>query len=90
MDRKIVLATILAIVLIGMLGLSFKVQNVEASGTIYIRADGSVEGTDKIISSDNVTYTFTDNIYDSIVVERSNIIIDGNRYTLQGTEVWDS
>ena len=62
-------------------------------GSIYIRADGSVEGTDKIISSDNVTYTFTDDIfvpssivefYDGIVVERSNIIIDGNGHTLYG------
>ena len=34
---------------------------------------------------DNVTYTFTDTIYDEIVVERSNITIDGAGYTLEGT-----
>ena len=34
---------------------------VKAQGTIYIRADGSVEGTDKIQRNGN-EYTFIDNI----------------------------
>ncbi|MDH5481824.1 MAG: right-handed parallel beta-helix repeat-containing protein [Candidatus Bathyarchaeota archaeon] len=55
-----------------------------AAGTIYIRANGLVEGTDKITNEKNVTYTFTDDINDSIVVERSNIIINGDGYTLTG------
>jgi len=59
---------------------------VNASETIYIRADGSVDpSTARISSMDNVTYTFTGDINNSIVVERSNIIIDGNGYTLQGS-----
>ena len=41
----------------------------QSYGTIYIRADGSVEGTDKIQRDGNV-YTFTGNYDDSIVVER--------------------
>jgi len=57
---------------------------VKASGTIYIRADGSVEGTDKIQRDGNV-YTLTDNIYDSLVVEKDNIVVDGAGHTLQGT-----
>ncbi len=61
----------------------------QSSGTIYIRPDGSVEGTDKIQRDGNV-YTFTGNIYDSIVVEKDNIVVDGAGYTLQGTEVPDS
>jgi parallel beta-helix repeat protein len=85
MNRKSLLTMILVIVLIGMLGLSFKVQRVDASGTIYIRADGSVEGTTNIVSDDNVTYVFTADINDSVVVQRSNIVIDGNGYTLQGS-----
>ena len=56
------------------------------NGPIYIRADGSVDpSTAPISSMDNVTYTFGGNINNSIVVERSNIIIDGNGYTLQGS-----
>jgi len=56
---------------------------VKAESTIYIRADGSVEGTDKIQREGNV-YTFTDNINGEIVVERDNIVVDGDSYTLQG------
>ncbi len=56
---------------------------VEANGTTYIRADGSVEGTDTIQRDGNV-YTFTDNIYEPLVVEKDNIIIDGAGYTLEG------
>jgi parallel beta-helix repeat protein len=62
------------------------IQSIKASGTIYIRADGSVEGTTSIQTVDNVTYVFVTNIRDSIVVERDNIIIDGNGYTLEGVE----
>ena len=73
------------------MGLSFNVQTVKASGTIYIRADGSIDPPiANITTVDNVTYTFTDNNYDSIVVERDNITVDGAGYTLQGTEAPDS
>jgi len=84
MSKNIVFSLVLIFVLMGVLGLAFRVQRVEASGTIYIRANGLVEGTDKISNENNVTYTFTDDINDSIVVERSNIIIDGDGYTLTG------
>jgi len=73
------------LLLTSMLALAFNIQSAGASGTIYIRADGSVEGTDKIFTMNNITYTFTDNIYDSIVVERDNILLDGQGYLLQGT-----
>jgi parallel beta-helix repeat protein len=58
---------------------------VKASGTIYIKADGSVEGTTYIVSSDNFTYVFAGDIGDPITVERSNIVIDGNGHTLIGS-----
>ena len=66
--------------------LAFISLSAKASGTIYIKADGSIDPSSASISSvDNVTYTFSDNINDNIVVERSNIIIDGAGYTLQGS-----
>lgn len=67
-----------------LVGLSFNIPPVRASGTVYIRADGSVEGTTKIVTVDNVTYTLIGDINDSIVVERSNIIIDGTGHTVNG------
>jgi len=76
----------LTLLLVGMLTLAFNIQPVKASGTIWIRGDGSVDPPTASISSiDNVTYVFTDNIYDSIIIERNDIIIDGKGHTVQGT-----
>ena len=63
--------------------------------TVYINSDGSVSPSNAPISSvDNVTYTFTGNLsyptYNGIVVERNNILIDGNGYTVQGLTVYYS
>ncbi|PVX27421.1 MAG: hypothetical protein CW716_02410 [Candidatus Bathyarchaeum sp.] len=53
-----------------------------------IRADGAVEGTDKIQKNGNV-YTFTGDIFvDSFSVELDNIIIDGNGYSISGYGVY--
>jgi len=77
------------LVFVAVFGVVLNVPLVKASGTIWIRADGSIDPPTVPISSiDNITYTFTDNIAsdaDGIVVERSNIIIDGKGYTLQGS-----
>lgn len=75
----------LTLLLMGMARLAFNIQQVKAGGTIYIRADGSVDPpTAPIFSIDNITYTFTRDIYETVVVERNNTIIDGNGWTLQG------
>ena len=61
---------------------------VNAQGTIYIRDDGSVEGTDKIQQNGDI-YTFiSDAVIDGdILVQKSNIIIDGNGHMLQNARV---
>lgn len=85
MLRKIATGIILTILLTIMLPSAFNIQQAEASGTIYIRADGSIDPpTASIFTPDNINYIFTDNITDYIVVERSNTILDGNGFTLQG------
>lgn len=62
---------------------SYPVQAI--GGTIYIRADGSIDPpTTSIETFDNITYTFTDNINDSIVVERNDIVVEGAGFTVQG------
>jgi len=67
----------------------FNVKPAKAwTGTVYIRADGSIDPPDAPIQRDGNVYTLTGNITssaDGIVVERDNIVIDGNGYTLQGT-----
>ena len=71
--------------LVSMFALSLTISPARVSGTVYIRADGSIEGTTYIASDDNITYYFTGNISDEIVVERDNIVVDGGGYTVQGT-----
>jgi parallel beta-helix repeat protein len=90
MNRKLVLALALTL-LVGMSSVAFNVQKAKASGTIYIRADGSIDPpTATITTADNVTYTFADNINSEIVVEKGSIVIDGKGYTLQGTGAYSS
>jgi len=58
------------------------------TGTVYIKADGSIDPSDApIITYDNMTYTLIGNITssaDGIVVERDNVIINGAGCILQG------
>jgi parallel beta-helix repeat protein len=87
-SERIVSGIAVAFLLIGWSALAFDIQPVKASGTIYIRADGSIDPPGAPVSTvDNTTYTLTGNITsdaDGIVVERSNITIDGNGRTLEG------
>jgi len=88
MSRKLVLTTFVTFALICSLSVSFQVKTAEASGTIYIRADGSIDPpTANIATTDNVTYTFTGNNYDEIVVERNNIMIDGAGFNIQSSGI---
>mgnify|MGYP000285868757 CR=1 FL=1 len=71
----------------------FNVKPAKAwTGTVYIRADGSIDPPDAPIATyDHVVYTLTDNITsdgDGIVVERDNIIVNGAGYMVQGTDAY--
>jgi len=77
-------STLVLLLLFSVVLVSFsQIGVVKAEETIFIRANGYVDGTNKIQRVGNV-YSFTDNIYDSIIVERENVVIDGSGYVLQG------
>lgn len=83
---KIVSCIMLTLTLTCILSLAFHIQLVKAGGIIYIRPDGSVDPDDgRIISEDLVHYYFTQDIYDSIVVEKDDIVVDGADHTLEGS-----
>ena len=86
LQRKTASIIILFLLVVNALAVAHNVQPVRASATIYIRADGSIDpSTAPIFTADNITYTLADNINDSlIVVQRSNIAIDGNGCVAQG------
>jgi len=86
--RKTFSGIMLSLLLIGSLILMFNVEPVAPGNTIYIRPDGSVDPPTAPISTiDNVTYTLTGNINDSIVVERNSIVVDGVGFTVQGSGI---
>jgi len=51
--------------------------------TILIKADGNVEGTNKVQPDGNI-YSFTSNIEGSIAVEGNNVVLNGAGFTLRG------
>ena len=81
------------LLLIGVLTLTGEIKPAKSewTGTVYIRADGSIDPPDApIVTYDNITYTLTDNITSSengIVIERDNIVVDGAGYTIQSTGI---
>lgn len=83
--NKLFSSFVLVSFLAGILFFAVKVQTVKADGTIYIRPDGSIEGTAQILTTDNVTYFFVADInYTGIVVEKDNIVLDGAEHILKG------
>ncbi len=61
-----------------------RIQSARATETVYIRADGTVEPPTAPINRKMDLYTLTADISASIVVEKSNVVIDGNGFTIQG------
>jgi len=84
MNKQIVTGLALTMFLVGILASAFSIRQIKASETIYIRADGSVDPSATPIMRSGDVYTFNDSIEDSIVVQRSNIVIDGAGHDLEG------
>jgi len=88
---------LLVLLFTGLLMLTFDIRTVKATwtgGTIYIRFDGRIDPPDAPITThDKVTYKLTDYIQSSshgIVIERDNIILDGDGFGVQGNETYES
>ena len=78
----------LSLLVTSALALAYNIQPVRASGTVYIRADGSIDPSTAPIQRNGDMYTLTGNITsdaDGIVIERDNIVLNGAGYTVQGT-----
>jgi nitrous oxidase accessory protein NosD len=60
----------------------------QTGNTIYIHADGTVEGTSIITKQGNV-YAFTADavVNGDVIIQKSNIVIDGNGHTLQNARL---
>ncbi|MGD0160410.1 MAG: NosD domain-containing protein [Candidatus Bathyarchaeia archaeon] len=90
--NRVVFASLIILCLLSISSITGLVHLAKADvGTIYIYADGSIgPSTAPIYSADKVTYTLTGNINvtsdtDGIDIERSNIVLDGAGYTVNGS-----
>ena len=76
-------------ILVTSLSSAHEAHTVRESETISIRSDGSIyPPTAPISTVDNVTYTLAGNItnvFEGLDVERSNIVIDGSGFALEGS-----
>jgi parallel beta-helix repeat protein len=82
--KIIVLGLLLTFLLAGVLTSALNSEPVKTLEIIHIRADGSIDPPTAPITRDGDVYTFTDNIYGSVVLSRSDIVLDGAQYALQG------
>ena len=88
--RKATLTVLLVLTLVLISFPQFKLVKAQDS-TIYIRSNGIVQGTDKIVREGNF-YTLIEDLSCSIdimdvfiTIEKDNIVFDGNQKTIQGT-----
>jgi len=90
LSKRLISGAVFALILAGLLTLTFNIKQAKSewTGTVYIRANGSIDPPGApIITYDNVTYVLMGNITslnDGIVVERDSVVLDGKGYTLSG------
>ena len=86
--KKKIFTLLLILVLSCMSLIIIKPTVSQASGTIYIHADGSVDPLSAPISRDGNIYNLTSNIASwSICIQRNNVTIDGSGYILLGSGI---
>jgi parallel beta-helix repeat protein len=85
--RKTALAIYLGLTLLFGFFCGALIQPVDSQSleTIYIKSDGSVDGTD-LIERNNNTYIFLNDISGNIMISKDSITLDGSGYALIGTD----
>ena len=85
LSAKKICLTILLLLSVSFLFLIGTEQSQASITTIFIQADGTVNPQNVPIQHHGDTYTFINNVYDPILIQKSNITIDGAGYSLVGT-----
>ena len=89
MVRRTIVPVLLALLCVSTLSSSLGLHQAKAwTGTVLIRADGTIDPVDGPITSiDGFSYVLTDDINGSIVVERDNITLDGMGHIVKWTGI---
>ena len=94
MEKKFAAGIVIMIIVVSMLmGFIFadpqSVQSQSQSNgaliTVFIRPDGSIYPSDVPILRDGNRYTFTNNLFATMKIQKSNIVLDGAGYSLYGS-----
>lgn len=80
---KTVVAFLLSALLVMMIMMG-PAHSQTSTQTIFVKPDGSIEPANAPIIRDGDIYTFTENAYSPLVVQKAGIIIDGAGHTLRG------
>jgi parallel beta-helix repeat protein len=80
---KTLLYAVCILVVLFTFQVAVQVPSVAASPAVYIRPDGRVDPPTVPIQVIGNVYTFTNNVYDIIVIQKSNIVINGAGYVLE-------
>jgi len=81
--QRIATFAILALLVLSLLFMN-TAEPSAARPMVIIKSDGSIDPSTSPIQRNGDVYTFTGNVYAEIVVQKSNVVIDGAGYTLQG------
>ncbi len=75
---------IVLMIVLASLSTASRIKTASAQGIVAIRSDGRVDPPTAPILREGDLYTFTGNIGNPVSVEKSNIVIDGAGYTVEG------
>ena len=67
------------------MGIQTQTTTAQSTATIHILPDGSIDPANAPLQVDGNIYKATANINTPIVVEKNNLVLDGQGYTIQGT-----
>jgi parallel beta-helix repeat protein len=88
MQKKVILGLVVGILAVSLIaGFIFAEPNPSGQlslQSIFIRQDGSVYPSNVPIQRNGEVYTFTDSIYGTVKIQKSNIVLNGAGYTLSG------
>jgi parallel beta-helix repeat protein len=84
MRKILVLATAFLVLFLAPVSLIKLASAQEFFSTVIILPDGTVSPSTTPIVKNGYTYTFTDDLYARIIIQKSNIILNGGGYTLRG------
>jgi parallel beta-helix repeat protein len=81
--HKLILAAVFLVLALALVSAK-TASSQEPLPTVVILPDGTVNPPTAAITQNGNTYTFNDNLYAAIKIQKSNIVLDGAGYTLSG------